>query len=270
MVTKEKKLAQVGELIEKLGLTGKEVVNYLNNLPQMNNIDISQIQVGMFWYEDDTFSFQRMVDKRIKAIVEWIGNSTIYGDLTASEIFDIKEECLNWFDAKNYMDFMAAQMYIANIDIDNIRFFKTDSLKWTWLFYDTDLSFSSSDYDTVKDYTNPGGTGGGNALSTELINALLKNPEFRDAFIRRIAWQLENIWSVENVTARVNEIENLIAEDMKRDCEKWGRSYTGWQGSVDFLRKFPEKRNEKLPAFVQSYFALTDQQMREYGFSVGG
>ena len=45
-----------------------------------------------------------MVDKRIKAIVEWIGNSTVYGDLTASEIFDVKEECLNWFDAKNYME----------------------------------------------------------------------------------------------------------------------------------------------------------------------
>jgi len=188
-------------------------------------------------------------------------------DLTQKEHYDY---VCSQMDIENYMDFMAAQMYIANIDIDNIRFFKTDSLKWTWLFYDTDLSFSSSDYDTVKDYTNPGGTGGGNALSTELINALLKNPEFRDAFIRRIAWQLENIWSVENVTARVNEIENLIAEDMKRDCEKWGRSYTGWQGSVDFLRKFPEKRNEKLPTFVQSYFALTDQQMREYGFSVGG
>lgn len=188
-------------------------------------------------------------------------------DLTQQEHYDY---VCSQMDIENYIDFMAAQMYIANIDIDNIRFFKTDTLKWTWLFYDTDLSFSSSDYDTVKDYTNPSGTGGGRALSTELINALLKNSEFRDAFIRRIAWQLENIWSVENVTARVNEIENLIAEDMKRDCEKWGRSYSGWQGSVEFLRKYPEKRNQTLPAFVQGYFALTDAQMGEYGFSVGG
>ena len=48
------------------------------------------------------------------------------------------------------------------------------------------------------------------------------------------------------------------------------RSYTGWQGSVEYLRKFPAARNEKLPAFVQSYFDLTDRQMREYGFPTGG
>lgn len=173
-------------------------------------------------------------------------------------------------DVDNYIDFMVAQMYIANLDIDNIKFFKTPDLKWTWLFYDTDLAFSSSGYDTVKDYTHPSGTGGGRALSTKLINALLKNPTFKDKFIRRFAWQLETIWSVENVTARVNELEALIAQDMKRDCEKWGRSYTSWQGSVDFLRRFPEVRNEKLPGFVQSYFGLTDAQMREYGFPTGG
>lgn len=173
-------------------------------------------------------------------------------------------------DVANYMDFMIAQMYIANMDIDNIKFFKTSELKWTWLFYDTDLSFSSSDYDTVKDYTNPGGTGGANALSTKLINALLKNPEFKDNFIRRMAWQMENIWSVDNVTARVNELESLIAQDMKRDCQRWNRSYSGWQESVESLRKFPVSRNEKLPAFVQNYFGLTDSQMREYGFPVQG
>ena len=188
-------------------------------------------------------------------------------DLTVQEHYDY---VCSQMDVDNYIDFMVAQMYIANTDIDNIKFFKTDNLKWTWLFYDTDLAFSSSGYDTVKDYTHPSGTGGGRALSTKLINALLKNPEFKDKFIRRFAWQMNNIWTVENVTTRINELEALIAQDMKRDCEKWGRGYASWQGSVDFLRKFPAVRNEKLPAFVQSYFGLTDQQMVEYGFPVGG
>jgi hypothetical protein len=188
-------------------------------------------------------------------------------DLSQQEHYDY---VCSQMDVDNYIDFMVAQMYIANTDIDNIKFFKTPDLKWTWLFYDTDLAFSSSSYDTVKDYTHPSGTGGGRALSTKLINALLKNPQFKDKFIRRFAWQMNNIWTVENVTARVNELEALIAEDMKRDCEKWGRGYTSWQGSVDFLRRFPEVRNQKLPPFVQSYFGLTDEQMREYGFPTGG
>ena len=98
----------------------------------------------------------------------------------------------------------------------------------------------------------------------------MKNPEFKDQFIRRFAWQMNNIWTVENVTARVNELEALIAQDMKRDCQKWGRGYASWQGSVEYLRKFPQVRNEKLPGFVQSYFGLTNDQMREYGFPTGG
>ncbi len=188
-------------------------------------------------------------------------------DLSQQEHYDY---VCSQMDIENYTDFMIAQMYIANTDIDNIKFFKTPDIKWTWLFFDTDLAFSASSYDTVEDFTNPGGTGGGNGISTKLINALLKNPEFKENFIRRMAWQMNNIWSVENVTARVNELESLIGEDMKRDCQKWGRSYTSWQGCVDFLRRFPASRNEKLPKFVQAYFDLTDKQMQQYGFVMQG
>lgn len=172
-------------------------------------------------------------------------------------------------DVENYTDFMIAQMYIANTDIDNIRFFKTPDIKWTWLFYDTDLSFSSAGYNTLKDYTNPNGTGSG-SLSTKLINALLKNPEFRENFIRRFAWQIENIWSVENVSVRADELENLLKEDMKLDCDRWKYSYSGWQGSVNYLRKFPAERTPKITGFVQEYFGLTDNQMRQYGFKLSG
>lgn len=185
-------------------------------------------------------------------------------DLSVQEHYDY---VCSQMDIDNYTDFMIAQMYIANMDIDNIKFFKTPDIKWTWLFYDTDLSFSSPNYNTVTDYTNPSGTGSG-SLSTKLINALLKNPQFRENFLRRFAWQIENIWSVENVSARADELENLIKEDMKQDCTRWGTSYSGWQGSVAYLRKFPAERNPRITQFVQDYFGLTDVQMREYGFSL--
>ncbi len=184
-------------------------------------------------------------------------------DLSKQEHYDY---VASQMDIENYTDFMIAQMYIANIDLENIRFFKTPDIKWTWLFYDTDLSFSNDNFNTVKDFTNPSGTGGTGAVSTKLINALLKNPEFRENFLRRMAWQIENIWSVENVTARVNEIEAMIDADMKLDCERWGKSHSSWKGSLRYLREFPMYRNQKLPKFVQEYFGLSDAQMKEYGF----
>ena len=173
-------------------------------------------------------------------------------------------------DIENYIDFWVAQMYIANTDIDNVKFFKTRDTKWMWLFYDTDLSFSSSGKNTIKEYTNPNGTANGSYVSTGLINALLKNPQFKEAFIRRFAWQLENIWSTENVSARADELEKLLQPEMQRDCDRWGYSYKNWLGSVDSLRKFPAERTPKITAYIQEYFSLTDGQMEAYGFKLGG
>ena len=65
-------------------------------------IDIKQVKPGMIWYEDNTFLFERLPDKKIKAVVELVEKGVIYGDLTASELFDISEEHLSWFDAENY------------------------------------------------------------------------------------------------------------------------------------------------------------------------
>ena len=52
---------------------------------------LSKIKLGMIWYEDDSFSFERIANKRIKAVVELINDGFIYGDLTVSEIININE-----------------------------------------------------------------------------------------------------------------------------------------------------------------------------------
>lgn len=68
-----------------------------------NKVDITQVKVGMFWFEDDTFAFERILHKKIKAVVEHIKNGVIYGDLTVSELSEIKERLLNWDNAKSYL-----------------------------------------------------------------------------------------------------------------------------------------------------------------------
>jgi len=106
---KENKLVQVDELITKLGLTRDEVVDYLTKSSlgkeakkSCSKISIKQVKAGMFWYEDDTFSFGKIADKKLKAVVELVRNGIIYGDLTASELFDIPEKCMNWFEARRF------------------------------------------------------------------------------------------------------------------------------------------------------------------------
>lgn len=113
MDEKQKKLAQVDEFAANLGLTRDEVIEYFYKLPPIrepkksqSKINITQVKVGMIWYEDDTFSFERLPNKKIKAVVESVDYlfSTICGDLTASELFEFDEQLLSWDDAKKYIE----------------------------------------------------------------------------------------------------------------------------------------------------------------------
>ncbi len=173
-------------------------------------------------------------------------------------------------DIENYMDYIIAEIYIANPDNGNIRYFKTAGGKWKWIMYDTDYGFSGAGQNTVWEHLNPAGTGSGDAFSTKMINGLLKNPEFKEQFIRRIAWQINNIWTEENVNARIDELESQLAHDMVRDCAKQEQrgnmTYSQWKRHVASLRSFVPARNQKLPKLVQEYFGLTDAQMQAYGF----
>ena len=90
------------ELMEQTGLSRQEVINYLAN--QADYVDISLIKSGMFWLEDETFSFELTGGKRVKAIVELVENGVVYGDLTASELLDIKEQKLPWNEAKKFFE----------------------------------------------------------------------------------------------------------------------------------------------------------------------
>jgi len=98
------------ETMKLLGLSRQEVVDYWSNTQDKSEkskpvlIDITKVEAGMFWYEDNTFSKERELGKKIKAIVELVENGIIYGDLTASELFDIKEEMLNWENAKAFIE----------------------------------------------------------------------------------------------------------------------------------------------------------------------
>lgn len=186
-------------------------------------------------------------------------------DLRKQEYYD---HLCTLMDVDNYMDYIIAEICIGNSDNSNIKFFKPGDGKWQWLLYDTDMSMGSVTYNSVAIHLNPAGTGAQNSLSTALINALLKRPEFEEAFLRRMAWQMENIWNAENVTARVDYIESLIAQDMVKDRKRWYLSYSSWQKYVQQLRTWSDRRMPYLTGFVQDYFDLTDKQMKEYGFPV--
>lgn len=171
-------------------------------------------------------------------------------------------------DIEEYIDYIVAEIYIANTDNGNIKFFRTDGGKWTWIYYDVDQSFTTYTHNTVAAHLNPAGTGSMNRFSTTLINGLLRNAGFREQFLRRFAWQMENVWAPERVVAAIDAYAQAIRPEMQRDCAKWNHNISDWQRHVENLRTFATERPSRLLPMIKSYFSLSDAEMRAYGFTV--
>ncbi len=186
-------------------------------------------------------------------------------DLKVAEHYEYMKSQM---DIENYIDYIVAEMIICNTDNGNIRFFTYEGGKWRWIMYDVDHAFRTASYNTVSEHLNPAGTGSSDMFSTRLINALLKNPEFKKKFLTEIAYQMNNIWTEENINTYVDRFKGMIINDIEKDCTRWNRNYSTWESSVDSLKTFGKTREKYMIQYVKSYFSLSDSEMRAYGFNV--
>lgn len=171
-------------------------------------------------------------------------------------------------DVDNYIDMYIAQIWITNTDNGNVKFFRIgDDGKWTWFFYDTDLSLSDYDRNSVLSNLTTAGLTSSDYIGRVFAARMLRNKDFRDKFLSRMAWQMNNIWTKEKVLGRIAELESIIAPIMVRECERWNVPYRDWEYSLKVMRTFVEKRNGYVLKHVQNYFQLTDAEMRAYGFT---
>lgn len=185
-------------------------------------------------------------------------------DLSKKEHYDY---ILSQINVDNYIDYMITQMWIANTDLGNVKFFKTPEHSWHWALFDTDLAFRKVAHQSVTNLMTKR-IHIRDISSATLLIRLMKNPDFKDKFMRRMAWQLENVWTEENVVNRINEIQAMLQPDMAKECKRWGGSVSSWENNLQTLRNFAAKRTKYVLDDLQDYFHFSDQKMREYGFEV--
>ena len=168
-------------------------------------------------------------------------------------------------DLQNYTDYMIAQMWINNTDSSNVKFFLNEEGKWTWALFDTDMSFSMAGANTFQQQLK---SSGNDVICRSLLLRLLMNDSYRDYFLERAAWQVNHLWTQENINSRIDEIYGQIRHEMRKDTQRWSKSYEYWENSVENLRSFAARRNSYFVGHVKSYFHLTWEEMKEYGFPV--
>ncbi len=205
------------------------------------------------------------------------GDSKAYQDLIAfCEANDLSQKenydaVAARVDIDNYIDYLIAEMYIANTDTGNIKFFRERSddperSKFRWIYYDFCWSLDSVSMDSYAYLTNPKGHGVGKALSTQLTRSLMQNKDFRNQFLRRFAELLNTIYQPDKVLARIAECKGRIADEIERDIERWPepdpdggvRTIRGWNSYIGRAEKFAKERPDYCIGFLRQHFELSE------------
>lgn len=168
-------------------------------------------------------------------------------------------------DVDNYIDYLVAQIFFAQTDNANIRYWREAGPggKWRWITYDLDWCFwpDHVTYNTLAHVTHPEGTGVNRVLSTLLTVKLMENRDFQERFIERFAYHLNNTFAPQRVIARIDQLAANIEPEMARHLERWGGTMEEWRTHVQHLRDFALMRPAIVARHIQRKFGLSDQEM---------
>ncbi len=175
-------------------------------------------------------------------------------DLSVQENYD-------WVDARldtdNYMDFMINEIYIANNDTGNMQYYQVPpDGKWKQIYQDLDIAFYS--FDTLALRMDPATAG------SDIFNGLLKNQGWRNRFIERFAWALENVYNEERVTAAIDEAAGLVRGEVGAENARWSSerpTLDQWESGVQALKSFAQKRPAAVVSSLKQHFSLTQAQI---------
>ncbi|MBQ1877957.1 MAG: CotH kinase family protein [Erysipelotrichaceae bacterium] len=201
------------------------------------------------------------------------GNKTAWNNLrsyarnntpTTEAFFNYMDQHL---DLVNVIDYWIAEMYVANNDILNCRYFSSPYIeegRWHYIYYDLDYAWYNLDMNYYTRYlANPNGIGIGYNYPNEIIRNLLKNKQFRALFLERLEYNFHNTWSKANLNDRLESIYKMLAPEMERNIKRWNLSQSTYEKSVNELRNWIAKREGYIKSQTKSFFNLTTEQVNK-------
>lgn len=184
-------------------------------------------------------------------------------DMTQKANYEYVKKKVN---INSLIDFWVGEIYTTNNDIINSRTFShpdIDNGKLHFIFYDLDYSmyFPMNNYYTFM--TNPEGMSDFK-VPTVFMRNMFKSKEFQADFVKRLSWNLENIWNEKHVLERLESIYKKLYPEMERNQIRWGMTMKDWTDSVEVVRDFVRKRERYLLSQTQAFFHLSDASMKQY------
>ena len=232
---------------------------------------------GFYWLReryDTTYAANRLgVDKDTVNIVKTYGRATAVGsgtgftelieycrthDLTERECY---EHVISRIDVFSLMDWYICRSYLGDQDLANVRMYNSEAGdgRWRWCFYDLDWALFVNTEDPIGCTVKKDG-------NHDIILALLKNPEFKDLFLKRYAYLMQSVLNENAIIKKVDELAAIMEPEIAMDREKYGLTVEAWRYNIENLKNYVRngKRDETVLAGIKRYFGLSDAEMKAY------
>jgi len=238
---------------------GREVTNeyYVHD---NHGADPSQVdQILTSYFENEKYLADEGTDVDFLAMSDFL----IQNDMNDPVNFAAAKR---WIDWENWVDYFAAEMYLANGDwfssiyFNNTRMYRAPDVRWRYIMFDVTYAQGNGVntetnilYEALANPSVPN-------RYTDMMNSLLQNPEFKSYFINRFADLINEYWTPTKATAIIEENATELAPEINRQSARWGsQDSVTWRDLVHDLREFHAVRRVYQRNQIQDYFGLNDQ-----------
>lgn len=174
--------------------------------------------------------------KRMKVIYDYI----VENDLSRKEHYDYIS---NVYDIPQIIDYYIAETYFANTDWpgNNLQFWNSEvDKKYKPIYYDLDAGWRDREKDMIEfatqmehnEYPNPSST---NVIFTKLLS----NNDFRQKFIERALYLVDNVFTYEKLKPIIDKYVNSYRPELGRNIDRW---------------HFPESETKWLDILFRDYY----------------
>lgn len=184
---------------------------------------------------------------------------------------DVYEYLKTQIDVEELANYWIVESFYGNTDLGNIRYWKDKNGKWRWMLYDLDWSLWNSSLNMgypIKFGNTPAAT----YLSSSLviIRNLYKNSEFKDMYLKKLAYYLKNTFKPDRMNKIIDELAKEIENEMPYHIKRWGSSYPGlnsmskWKSNISSFKSSYKSRYNNVVNNIKSYFSLSNNEYNKY------
>ena len=171
-------------------------------------------------------------------------------------------------DVQELCNYLIVESYYGNTDQGNIRYWKSNTGKWRFMLYDLDWSL----WNTSLSFGYPAFNTKIPAVTYvysvyEISRELYKNSEFKDMYLKTLAYHLENTFVPERMNRIVDELAKEIEKEMPYHIERWPNMHSTMNAWIRSIQNFKNKltnRYNYVIKKVKTEFKLNDNEYLKY------